>query len=99
MKKLEDIEQSLTVSAMSGEEIVFDECELLDDYEDRLSISSGGVYGVQKNKKSSHELVEMARDGKTPKRIRDGEFGECLHHSHKCYESLLVSNSTVSFYR
>lgn len=33
-----------------------------------------GILERKKKEKGSHELVEMAYDGKTPKRIRDGQF-------------------------
>lgn len=52
-------------SFMSDHEFV-DECEILD-----WGISSDDD---KKELKSSHELVEMASDNKTPKRIRDGNF-------------------------
>ena len=82
---------------------LMDECELFDDYEERLmrrhdamSIEDNDidVLGVEsawnflkddgrneengraprKREKSSHEMVEMTSDGKTPRRIRDGQF-------------------------
>ena len=57
-------------SFMSDHEFV-DECEILD-----WGISSDDD---KKELKSSHELVEMASDNKTPKRIRDGNFGTFCH--------------------
>ena len=82
---------------------LMDECELFDDYEERLmrrhdamSIEDNDidVLGVEsawnflkddgrneengraprKREKSSHEMVEMTSDGKTPRRMRDGQF-------------------------
>lgn len=44
------------------------------DYNDEDGSSM--VHVPVKKEKTSHELVEMAFDGKTPKRIRDGQFGE-----------------------
>lgn len=68
---------SSTPAAFDNDEnILLDECELMDDYEDMLSKHSDGEYGVKKSDKNSHEFIEMARDGVTPKRMRDGEFGK-----------------------
>lgn len=87
-----------TMPSQSSASFLMDECELLDDYEERLlrrhdSMSNedndNDVLGVEnawnflkedgrkearKREKSSHEMVEMASDGKTPRRIRDGQF-------------------------
>ncbi len=86
--------------SQSSASFLMDECELLDDYEERLlhrhdsMTNEDDVLGVEsawnflkedgRNKeggkmtrnreKSSHERVEMASDGKTPRRIRDGQF-------------------------
>mmetsp|Transcript_10007 Transcript_10007/g.22364 ORF Transcript_10007/g.22364 Transcript_10007/m.22364 type:complete len:618 (-) Transcript_10007:117-1970(-) len=71
---------SLSSSAQSTTaDTIFDECEILEwgeadysnprsyfDINDGVSSSSGA--------KSSHELVELSSDRKTPKRIRDGGF-------------------------
>ena len=69
-----------------------DECEILEwsssytntddnDYKSihstpRHSSSSSMEGATTDTKKSSHEYVELCSDNKTPKRIRDGEFGE-----------------------
>ncbi len=67
---------------------LMDECEFFDKYEERLShqISHSednsydmlgkerGWNSLTRKEKGSHEMVEMASDGKTPKRIRDGKF-------------------------
>lgn len=65
---------------------LMDECMLFDEYEERLSRRNSEdnddtdiLWDFLKRKdggreKSSHELVEMTTDGKTPKRIRDGQF-------------------------
>jgi hypothetical protein len=82
MKEMEELQHSTTTNVASSNDIVFDECELLDDYEDMLSEKSHGEYGIQRDEKSSHELVEMAYDGETPKRIRDGKFGKCHCQNH-----------------
>ena len=71
MKQME--KQKAAVSTFS-EEMFMDECELLDEYDNRLSANDNNYYD-RKNEKSSHELVEMASDGVTAKRMRDGEFG------------------------
>lgn len=76
MKEMEELQQSAAMKAASSNDIVFDECELLENYEDMLSEKSNGEYGIKRDEKSSHELVEMAYDGETPKRIRDGKFGK-----------------------
>ncbi|KAL7538128.1 hypothetical protein ACHAXR_008311 [Thalassiosira sp. AJA248-18] len=68
-------------------QLMMDECVLFDEYEDRLSQQTysgdndNDILGeerawefLERKEKSSHKLVEMAFDGKTPKRIRDGEF-------------------------
>lgn len=47
---------------------VMDECEILEWKNDEDLTRS-------RRSKSSHELVELASDRKTPKRIKDGEFG------------------------
>lgn len=71
-----------------GSQLLMDECELFDDYKDRLSYrishsddSDDGMLGTEggwdflaRKEKSSHESVEMASDGTTPRRIRDGKF-------------------------
>ena len=74
MKRME--KQEATVSTFS-EEMLMDECELLDEYENRLSANDSNNY-ERKNEKGSHELVEMASDEVTSKRMRDGEFGEYI---------------------
>ena len=84
---MENIASASTTNAHStAQQLLMDECELFDEYEDRLSRRSyydddgndmtRGKHIAMKREKSSHELVEMAFDGKTPKRLRDGKFGE-----------------------
>ncbi len=89
--------------SQSSASFLMDECELLDDYEERLirrreamttedndndMLGSESAWNflkddgsneddgrpMRKREKSSHEVVEMASDGKTPLRIRDGQF-------------------------
>ena len=65
-----------------------DECLLLDEYEDVLEdrdygdvdeYNNGGDGSHEKKKrKGSHAAVELASDGETSLRIRDGQFGKCL---------------------
>jgi hypothetical protein len=65
-------------------QLFVDECLLFDDYADRLAgegedddklgSEDGWDFLARKKEKSSHQGVEMAFDGKTPKRIRDGQF-------------------------
>jgi hypothetical protein len=65
---------------------VMDECEILDwDFRGDVSESSSTKTIGKKGRKrlsvrdsSSHKLVEMAHDQKTPLRIRDGEFGKAI---------------------
>jgi NAD-dependent dihydropyrimidine dehydrogenase PreA subunit len=48
-----------------------------DDVDDIMGVESAWDFLKRKDggrEKSSHELVEMTTDGKTPKRIRDGQF-------------------------
>ena len=87
--ELEKLQASLTTTSMGGKnsQPLMDECVLFDDYADRLSHQSysdendSDMLGVEqawdflkeRKEKSSYKLVEMAYDGKTPKRIRDGE--------------------------
>jgi hypothetical protein len=80
---MEEQQRSSAISASSRRDMLMDECELYDEYEDRLyenNIIDEDEYNkgriAKKKDKSSHELVEMASDGVTPKRIRDGEFGK-----------------------
>jgi len=88
--EMEKLQATATAAAASSKnsQLLMDECELFEDYEDRLSHSlefsddnQNDILGeerawefLKRKEKSSHELVEMAFDGKTPKRIRDGEF-------------------------
>jgi hypothetical protein len=75
IKEMEEKHQSSVTLTAPDNNMMMDECELYDDYEDHLSRKSDGEYGVKREEKSSHKLVEMSLDGTTPKRIRDGEFG------------------------
>jgi len=91
LMEMERLQASADASAAanSNSPLLMDECELFEEYEDRLShqVSSysddneNDMLGeerawefLKRKEKSSHELVEMAFDGKTPRRIRDGEF-------------------------
>ena len=90
LKEMERLQSSIVTNTkgMKNEESLMDECELFDEYTDRLSHSVSSIDNeidmlgveydfigdIQKKEKSSHELVEMATDGKTPLRIRDGDF-------------------------
>jgi ferredoxin len=58
---------------------MMDECEILewknDEHSTPRASSTSRMKGATSTmKKSSHELVELASDGKTPGRLRDGDF-------------------------
>ena len=91
IQEMERLQASVTAAnvATSKSELLMDECELFEDYTDRLShqisysddndddmlgAESQWDFLTERKEKSSHELVEFAYDGKTPKRIRDGQF-------------------------
>jgi hypothetical protein len=65
---------SLTVSGPSG--MLMDECEIVDDQ--FIATSKASRKRRSTGPKSSHELVELADDGKTPLYLTDGEFGKSL---------------------
>jgi ferredoxin len=54
------------------DETLLDECEIIDDKVASWEETSQGQW--RQTGKSSHELVELAYDGKTPLRLKDGEF-------------------------
>ena len=72
----------------AGAPLFVDECVLFDDYVERLSherasrnggddalaTEDGWDFLARRKGESSHEAVEMASDGETPLRIRDGQF-------------------------
>ena len=89
---------------------LMDECELFDEYEERLYRRSyehndeGDIMGAESawdflkrkgggRERSSHELVEMTSDGRTPKRIRDGQF--VFIDEETCIGCTQVSNLSV----
>lgn len=65
---------------------LLDECEIVEWLEDSKASSfesfTTGHWDSNdpgsRRKKSSHELVEIASDSKTPLRMRDGDFGKCI---------------------
>ncbi len=77
-----------TLSSAGDANLLMDKCELFDDYGERLAHSMAhsddnhddvmgtedGLDFLKRKEKSSHASVEMASDGVTPKRIRDGKF-------------------------
>ena len=75
-----------------------DECEILEWKNDEHSTPressnsnmNGATYDI---KKSSHELVEFSSDGKTPKRLRDGDFGEF-----QCFSFAIIFVNTYWFH-
>jgi len=87
MLEMERLRAETTMVTTNDDPMLMDECELFDDYEERLfhrvshddndddTLGAEGAWDfLARKEKSSHESVEMARDGKTPKRIRDGKF-------------------------
>jgi ferredoxin len=63
----------------SGNKNFMDECEILEWKDDehstpRASSTSNMKGATTSTKKSSHESVTLASDGKTPSRLRDGDF-------------------------
>ena len=56
---------------------LMDECEIIEMSEmDHTNSGYGSEDDYKSETKSSYEKVELALDGTTPKRIRDGDFGE-----------------------
>ena len=86
--EMERLKATFATTDSNNSELLVDECELFEEYEDRLSHQTysdeneNDIVGVdrsswdklQKREKSSHEFVEMASDGENPLRIRDGQF-------------------------
>jgi hypothetical protein len=63
---------SLSQSMPASSAMLMDECEIVDD---QFIASSKPSRKRSTGPKSSHELVELADDGKTPLYLQDGEFG------------------------
>ncbi len=59
----------------NADQMFIDECEILDWDYSAPELKKTGQDGDKYVKESSHKLVEMADDKKTPLRIRDGNFG------------------------
>jgi hypothetical protein len=74
------------ITGMDGIDSLLDECEILDwDHrvEQSQKISSGkSQRGQAMGSKSSHKLLEMASDGKTPLYVRDGKHGTFQRFPH-----------------
>jgi len=82
-KLLEPASSSRIRQSESAANMFMDECELIDDYEDRLLMRSYTEYDNEvdtlvdpeaRKTKSSYDLVEMTSDGSVPLRIRDDSF-------------------------
>jgi hypothetical protein len=75
-------------SAKIAVDNIMDECEILDwDYRPQGSESTDQTRVDQRQAsgtKSSHKLLEMTPDKKTPLRVRDGEFGKCFWCNSRC---------------
>lgn len=82
--RLQDPVSRVGQSESAASNMFMDECELIDDYEDRILVRSYSEYddevdttmlGAEARKtKSSFDLVEMTADGSVPLRIRDDSF-------------------------
>ena len=72
------------------EQTFVDECEILDWDYSAPELKNSGHDSDKYVQDSSHKLVEMADDKKTPLRIRDGNFGR-FHRFGRC---LLVHRKT-----
>lgn len=89
-----DSELTYHGSSTSDEDIdqVFvDECEILDWEYSAPELKESGHDGEKYVQESSHKLVEMADDKKTPLRIRDGNFGRS-----RCLEMYLLCSRKTS---
>ena len=100
IKLLEEITYSSSSFTPNNSDLLMDECELFDEYEDRLARQTyysddneNDMIGVErdwglveKREKGSHKLVEMTTDGQVPKRIRDGQF--CFIDEESCIGTL-----------
>mmetsp|Transcript_19919 Transcript_19919/g.33071 ORF Transcript_19919/g.33071 Transcript_19919/m.33071 type:complete len:558 (+) Transcript_19919:89-1762(+) len=72
-KKSGELDRAETPFRLNAE--VMDECEILEDGQTYATSTFQTSWSdVKKKELSSHELVEMAADGKTPLYLRDGEF-------------------------
>jgi len=81
LEKLAIHSHSSTSSSEEAEQVLFDECEILDgDYR----APEQKKVGQYEQRTSSHKLVEMANDKNTPLRIRDGDFGmlDCVYYNY-----------------
>lgn len=79
--KKAEIDSKLQRDAHRKDTDIFDECEILDWGSLGSGVSSGGIPQKKRDtsekvpvERSSHKLVELANDNKTPNRLRDGEF-------------------------
>ena len=94
IKLLKEITYSSSFTT-NNSDLLMDECELFEEYEDRLARQTysddneNDMLGVErdwglveKKEKGSHKLVEMTTNGQVPKRIRDGQF--CFIDEESC---------------
>ncbi len=81
-REIETFSPAQDNNSKSGNNIplLHDECEILELHKDTISphwtVDSKGAKNLRR---SSHQLVELCTDNTTPKRIRDGQFGEAAH--------------------
>jgi hypothetical protein len=82
-----------TITTTGGSTDIVDECEILEWNGGSLPGENAALSETEKSNKrrsskglSSHKLLELADDGKTPLRMRDGEFGEwSFLYCHRCF--------------
>ncbi len=78
-------------SAKDIDQVFVDECEILDWEYSAPELNKSGHDSEKYVQESSHKLVEMADDEKTPLRIRDGNFGKS-----RCLGVYLLYSRTTS---
>lgn len=101
---LGDAHQTPTDQRKMVDYTLMDECEIIDwDYKG-LSESSARTKEKKGGKRlsvrdsSSHKMVEMAHDQKTPLRIRDGEFGKTTYERPNCNVPRFNYRNTTSIH-
>ena len=107
---LKELQSLVSASQTLESDLLIDECELFDEYEDRLAHQTysdendNDLVGVKrdwglvgKKEKSSFQLVEMTGNGKVPKRMRDGQF--CFIDEESCIGCLNCINIAPSSFK
>jgi len=81
VQKEKDLQRTfyeVTQKSTEAVSIQMDECEILDEI-DNKSYPSVASNGINHPGRSSHMSVELCSDKRTPKRIRDGQFGKRIY--------------------